>query len=270
MPRTAVTRPCAWEHCSDTVTFTPGRGAPRKWCDAHKRAAYNGRPVKVTCPICAATFTSDANRVKRYASVYCSTTCRDHAIRKVWPTSNLPDDHWARWYGSTSAWAPPKAGARFFANVCSDCESPFVEIAYGVPSDYCSTTCARRASRRRRRAREHDAPGEFTHSQLIRQYIKQGKVCAYCRHTARGLPDPEHVLPLSRGGRNDMSNLVAACRPCNADKGDLTLDEWALSREARGLPPVTTALDGDAYRHLRIQAPTTAAYRDRTSVRLAA
>lgn len=34
------------------------------------------------------------------------------------------------------------------------------------------------------------------------------------------------MLPISRGGTNDLDNLVLACQPCNVNKGDKTLDEF--------------------------------------------
>ncbi len=36
----------------------------------------------------------------------------------------------------------------------------------------------------------------------------------------------DHVLPISRGGTNDLDNLVLACQPCNVSKGNSTLDEF--------------------------------------------
>lgn len=35
----------------------------------------------------------------------------------------------------------------------------------------------------------------------------------------------DHVLPRSRGGGSSWKNLVAACKPCNARKGDETPEE---------------------------------------------
>ena len=35
-----------------------------------------------------------------------------------------------------------------------------------------------------------------------------------------------HPLPLDRGGADDESNLVPACRPCNRAKGNLTAAEY--------------------------------------------
>lgn len=227
------------------------------------------KPVTIECVACGKQATRATGGYKPKYGRTCSNACRK--ILTFGLRSELPSDHWARWYGATSTWKPPtddtKPRARFFANNCDECAVPFVEIAYGVPSSYCSMTCAKRVSRRARRAREHDAPGTFTRAQVVAQYIKQGRVCAYCKRPASGLPDPEHVLPLSRGGTNDMSNIVAACRACNADKNDLTLEEWAVDRRRRGLPDVDTTLDDPAFRNLWLREPTTPAFRTRTHVR---
>lgn len=46
----------------------------------------------------------------------------------------------------------------------------------------------------------------------------------------------DHVLPRSRGGAGDASNLNAACAPCNTRKGAKTLEEYRdyLMRSASG------------------------------------
>ena len=36
----------------------------------------------------------------------------------------------------------------------------------------------------------------------------------------------EHVVPFSRGGRNDYTNIVPACRQCNSSKGTKNLRQW--------------------------------------------
>lgn len=36
----------------------------------------------------------------------------------------------------------------------------------------------------------------------------------------------DHVVPLSRGGSNDIANLVPACEGCNRKKGAQTPLEW--------------------------------------------
>ena len=49
--------------------------------------------------------------------------------------------------------------------------------------------------------------------------------CAYCG--AVGAPlQKDCVLPLSRGGRYTMDNVVPACRSCNASKCNTEVTQW--------------------------------------------
>lgn len=54
--------------------------------------------------------------------------------------------------------------------------------------------------------------------------------CVYCGKAPSGGTD--HRWPLSRGGDNEVANLVASCRPCNESKGSRTVDEWAEAMRA--------------------------------------
>jgi len=61
-------------------------------------------------------------------------------------------------------------------------------------------------------------------------------LCAYCgkhfpnyNHLSR-----DHIMPKSRGGKNEWMNVVTACRDCNANKGDKTLKEARM--ELRYIP----------------------------------
>lgn len=49
--------------------------------------------------------------------------------------------------------------------------------------------------------------------------------CQYCGGSAENL---DHVLPRSRGGDHTWENIVAACRACNARKGDRTPAEASM------------------------------------------
>lgn len=222
--------------------------------------------IEKTCDWCGETCLKE-RRQQRYSGTYCGQTCRDYARRIDGEGScPIPEGHWARWYGATSAWvAPDPVKPGFVSNACDDCGTAFIEANHGTPSTYCSPRCARRVAKRARRAREHGAPGQFTHTQLINQYIRQNRACAYCKMPCIGLPDPDHVLPLSRGGRNDMSNIVASCRACNTDKNDLTLDEWAESRALRSLTVLDTSLTGREFINLMRSAPNKQSWRDRVA-----
>lgn len=43
----------------------------------------------------------------------------------------------------------------------------------------------------------------------------------------------DHVHPRSKGGAHEWENVVAACRPCNAEKADKLMEElgWRLKRK---------------------------------------
>jgi HNH endonuclease len=57
-------------------------------------------------------------------------------------------------------------------------------------------------------------------------FARDHRLCAYCgeRFRERDL-SREHVIPLSRGGRDAWMNVVTACRDCNTRKGGRTPDQ---------------------------------------------
>ena len=64
-------------------------------------------------------------------------------------------------------------------------------------------------------------------------FRRDGYTCMYClttlgdRHLTR-----DHVVPLSRGGRNVWTNVVTACRACNQRKADQLLSETTMRLHA--------------------------------------
>jgi 5-methylcytosine-specific restriction endonuclease McrA len=71
-----------------------------------------------------------------------------------------------------------------------------------------------------------------------------GKACPYCgrlmggkRHTATGLfPTIDHIVPMSRGGKNLEANKVFVCSKCNNDKDNTLIDIWLWNLEDAGDP----------------------------------
>ena len=61
--------------------------------------------------------------------------------------------------------------------------------------------------------------------------------CQYCGNSAPEVVlHVDHIKAVSKGGQNDIFNLITACQPCNAGKGDNALDEnTALKKEKRQL-----------------------------------
>lgn len=81
------------------------------------------------------------------------------------------------------------------------------------------------ARTQRRRAQKRGDNGTFSGSEWQALKAQYGYCCLCC-----GKQEPEiklhsdHVVPLSRGGRNDIANLQPLCRICNSKKGTKTID----------------------------------------------
>ena len=74
----------------------------------------------------------------------------------------------------------------------------------------------------RRRSRELSATGNYTKQEWNELVSDYGGRCAYCNQESDKLT-VDHVVPLSRGGTNDISNILPACRSCNSKKNNKSL-----------------------------------------------
>jgi 5-methylcytosine-specific restriction endonuclease McrA len=94
----------------------------------------------------------------------------------------------------------------------------------------------RRAMHQRRRARILGAGPSFTAGEWLALVAAREGRCAYCGK-ARPL-HADHRLPLERGGKNDIANILPACAPCNLRKHLMTEEEFrarlAAERVASG------------------------------------
>lgn len=59
-------------------------------------------------------------------------------------------------------------------------------------------------------------------------YYKTGGCCAYCgEHLNPFEPwTVDHIIPVSRGGKDEFLNLFPACKICNSRKGTRLISEW--------------------------------------------
>ncbi len=94
-------------------------------------------------------------------------------------------------------------------------------------------------ARRARNMREARRRARF------RLYARDGFACVYCLEPfdVREL-SIDHKQPVSRGGTDEESNLVAACRRCNRAKGTMTYDEFMLILDPHHVPSWVT--EGEA------------------------
>lgn len=76
-----------------------------------------------------------------------------------------------------------------------------------------------------RRARIARSEGTHTREEWLAVCAHWGYRCAYC-DTLPARLTRDHIVPLKRGGTNDISNILPACPPCNCKKGTLTAAEF--------------------------------------------
>ena len=57
-------------------------------------------------------------------------------------------------------------------------------------------------------------------------YRRDNFECVYCGNSNQRTLTLDHVIPQSKGGKDSWDNLVTACRQCNGEKADLTLEEY--------------------------------------------
>jgi 5-methylcytosine-specific restriction endonuclease McrA len=76
---------------------------------------------------------------------------------------------------------------------------------------------AKANNRRKRRAARHASSGSFTAEEFRALCEAYGNRCLACGDTEAAL-EADHVVPLTRGGSDDIGNIQPLCGPCNRKK----------------------------------------------------
>lgn len=77
--------------------------------------------------------------------------------------------------------------------------------------------------------------------------------CVYCGRQPKSLTI-DHVIPVSRGGKNDFDNCVACCKACNNQKGARTPREAGMHLQKTPYQPTISEF-------IRIRLKQSGAYR---------
>jgi 5-methylcytosine-specific restriction endonuclease McrA len=83
------------------------------------------------------------------------------------------------------------------------------------------------AARRRKRIAENGVY-KILNKELLFIYASN---CFYCGSNKK--IEMDHVIPVSRGGRHSIGNLVAACKKCNISKSNKLVMEWKIQNGTR-------------------------------------
>jgi 5-methylcytosine-specific restriction endonuclease McrA len=132
-------------------------------------------------------------------------------------------------HGQPVRWAVLSRAARYYASgkVVTDLGDNLFAMAGGLQecsglrSEFITSSIVMIRGR-------HRIPNGHAHVGLTkhRLFVRDRHMCAYCGdHFAEGELTVEHILPVSRGGQHQWTNVVTACRSCNTRKGSRTPEE---------------------------------------------
>jgi 5-methylcytosine-specific restriction endonuclease McrA len=85
----------------------------------------------------------------------------------------------------------------------------------------------KRAIHKRRALLRDSGSTGFTSAQWLSLVERFGGCCAYCGKPGTTI---DHVVPIAAGGRDEISNVLPACKSCNASKGNKVLAIWLAQK----------------------------------------
>ncbi|UIW13337.1 HNH endonuclease [Mycobacterium phage Marge] len=138
---------------------------------------------------------------KRPHAVYCDRRCKTAAAE----TRRPPRDNHARYLKERER-----------------------RLAYSREYQKRNPDVPKRAKRKRRALIAGRETFTITQRDWLRLVRRHNHRCFYCE--APGPMSMDHVVPISRGGRHSIGNIVPACISCNSSKRDRTVVEWRLSK----------------------------------------
>lgn len=82
----------------------------------------------------------------------------------------------------------------------------------------------------RRKAAIKAVGGNHTREQIAKLLIEQGGRCKVCAIDITKRRDRDHIVPISAGGSNDISNIQLLCPPCNYAKRAKSMEQFLRER----------------------------------------
>jgi 5-methylcytosine-specific restriction endonuclease McrA len=103
-------------------------------------------------------------------------------------------------------------------------------------------TEAKRIYQEKRRQKKLTLDDTLTNKQWVFALDFFGHRCAYCG--SNNSLEEEHIVPVSKDGAREASNIIPACSSCNSSKRDKDLSDWLNSRfTKRDVKTVTKRID---------------------------
>lgn len=89
--------------------------------------------------------------------------------------------------------------------------------------------------KRNKRGRLQDRNYKLWKGIVKQVFLRDNYTCQYCGKVG-GKLEADHIIPFSKGGTDNMDNLVTACRKCNRQKRDKSVEEFLIWRKKHGTP----------------------------------
>lgn len=202
------------EYCDGPLP--PGSNANRRFCSPtcqcrSKHGVVLPSGVR-TCAECQTEMPADAPLIQRY----CGPKCKNKVTYRRHAEKNRT---------AAAAWRR-KNPERFAKSQAEQRKKNPDQRRAAMRAAYAADPLRWKNARDLRRARLREHPNSVPVSQrdwdrLLRRY--RG-ACAYCG--SKDQVTMEHVVPVSRGGRHGIGNVLPACWPCNHSKSNKLLVEW--------------------------------------------
>lgn len=187
---------------------------------AHSVKQGQRRVVTVTCETCGKPKEIKSSTSKRHKRFFCNATCFGK-WQSTFTGSRAP-----RWAGGVNNRGPAAIArkARYRAthreelrvkNAAYHAANPEMKCRYRKNNHEKWLPKAIRWAQARR-ARELGATGSYTDTEWSLLCALFRGICPACGKPCR--PTVDHIVPLSKGGTNDISNLQPLCKSCNCRK----------------------------------------------------
>jgi 5-methylcytosine-specific restriction endonuclease McrA len=222
--------------CGRCGAPTTGTTAHKKFCDTCRLIVTKERAAALrktfVCEKCGKAFQRrKAGNSKRFCGRSCWPSLKKTREEKQETKRAYQKSHPDIYRGSARRW---------YARLESNPEKKKAVLAAAAAAQRLwqktpDGKAAMRVYRQRRRARLRDGRSLGISAELWsamcrgRQNEKGEVCCMYCKQPC--VPTVDHVIPLARGGRDEASNVVVACRSCNSSKQNKLIHEWSRARK---------------------------------------
>lgn len=188
--------------------------------DYPRKSGDRTRVVLVKCSNCGVGSEKYRSRLRRSKNFFCNKKCH-----RAWQKT-LTGEQAARWNGGMTNRGPAAKARKARYRERNRVEIRSKNIAY-FEANPDKKSRYRRINRDKwlpkavrwsqaRRARERGAIGSYTDAEWSALRRKFRDICPRCGKLCT--PSVDHIVPLSRGGSNDISNIQPLCLSCNCKK----------------------------------------------------